>query len=55
MARNGFGLPVVLKPNEGQRGSGVSIIRTRAGLRDYLDNTHAAQPAENVTRWLKEP
>lgn len=40
MARNGLGLPVVLKPNEGQRGSGVSIIRTRAGLCDYLDNTH---------------
>ena len=40
IARNGLGLPVVLKPDEGQRGSGVSIIRTSDGLRDYLVNTH---------------
>jgi len=38
IARNGLGLPIVLKPNEGQRGSGVSIIRTSAGMRDYLVN-----------------
>ena len=40
IARNGLVLPVVLKPNEGQRGSGVSIISTIGGMRDYLDNTH---------------
>jgi len=38
IARNGLGLPIVLKPNEGQRGSGVSIIRTSAGMREYLAN-----------------
>ena len=40
IARNSLGLPVVLKPNEGQRGLGVSIIRTIDGMRDYLVNTH---------------
>ena len=39
IAGNGLGLPVVLKPNAGQRGSGVSIIRTSTGVRDYLVNT----------------
>ena len=39
IARNGLGLPVVLKPDAGQRGSGVSIIRTSADIREYFANT----------------
>ena len=31
-----FGFPVVLKPDLGQRGSGVAIVRSEAELRDYL-------------------
>jgi pimeloyl-ACP methyl ester carboxylesterase len=31
------GLPVVLKPNEGQRGSGVVVARTMDALHAYLD------------------
>jgi hypothetical protein len=30
------GFPVVLKPDVGQRGRGVAIVRDRAGLHDYL-------------------
>jgi hypothetical protein len=33
---NGFSLPIVLKPNQGQRGSGVEIVRSDVELNDYL-------------------
>jgi len=32
-------LPIVLKPNEGQRGSGVVVARTREQLHGYLDRS----------------
>ena len=37
MQRDDVGLPVVLKPNEGQRGSGVVVARSQAELHWYLD------------------
>lgn len=37
MERNGLSFPIVLKPDTGQRGSGVAIIRTDEDLRRYLD------------------
>ncbi len=36
MANHGLGFPVVLKPNTGQRGSGVAVVRSEAALSDYL-------------------
>lgn len=40
----GFDVPVVLKPNEGQRGSGVAVARTREELVAYLE----ASPADTI-------
>ena len=42
MQRHALHFPVVLKPDSGQRGSGVSIIRSPRKLREYL--TLAAYP-----------
>ena len=42
MRQHGLLFPVVLKPDAGQRGSGVSIVRSSRKLREYL--THAAFP-----------
>lgn len=42
MRRHGLQFPVVLKPDAGQRGSGVAIVRSRHQLCEYL--THAAFP-----------
>jgi hypothetical protein len=42
MLRHGLQFPVVLKPDAGQRGSGVSIVRSSEQLCDYL--THAPFP-----------
>jgi membrane protein DedA with SNARE-associated domain len=39
MAGNGFDFPVALKPNQGQRGSGVAIVRSDAELQNYLRRT----------------
>jgi membrane protein DedA with SNARE-associated domain/pimeloyl-ACP methyl ester carboxylesterase len=39
LARAGLAYPVVLKPDMGQRGSGVAIIRSEEDLRDYLTRT----------------
>lgn len=39
MERQPLSLPVVLKPNEGQRGSGVVIARSLEELHDYLRRT----------------
>jgi membrane protein DedA with SNARE-associated domain/pimeloyl-ACP methyl ester carboxylesterase len=36
LARHGMSFPVVLKPDMGQRGSGVTIARSEEDLRDYL-------------------
>jgi pimeloyl-ACP methyl ester carboxylesterase/membrane protein DedA with SNARE-associated domain len=36
MAENRLDFPVVLKPNQGQRGSGVAVARSDEELRDYL-------------------
>ncbi len=36
MQRHGLHCPVVLKPDAGQRGSGVSIARSQGDLREYL-------------------
>src|SRR5271165_2557474 len=42
MRQHGLQFPVVLKPDAGQRGSGVSIVRSPGKLREYL--TLAAYP-----------
>lgn len=39
MSGNGLGFPVVLKPDKGQRGSGVAVIRSEAELQDYLSRS----------------
>ncbi len=36
MARQGLSYPVVLKPDAGQRGSGVAVVRSEEQLRQYL-------------------
>ncbi len=36
MEREGLGFPVVLKPDAGQRGSGVAVVRSDVELREYL-------------------
>ena len=36
MRRHGLQFPVVLKPDAGQRGSGVAIVRSPEQLREYL-------------------
>ncbi len=38
MQQHGLHFPVVLKPDAGQRGSGVSIVRSPGKLREYLRN-----------------
>ena len=42
MKTHGLHFPVVLKPDAGQRGSGVSIVRSSEQLREYL--AHASYP-----------
>jgi hypothetical protein len=42
MRRHGLQFPVVLKPDAGQRGSGVAIVRSPEQLREYL--THSSFP-----------
>ena len=39
MRQRGLQFPVVLKPDAGQRGSGVAIVRSPEQLRDYLTRT----------------
>jgi membrane protein DedA with SNARE-associated domain len=41
IARRGWTFPVVLKPNVGQRGIGVKVIRCEAQAIDYLQSTGA--------------
>ncbi len=38
---NELGFPIVLKPDEGQRGSGVAVVRSDEELRDYLNRSAA--------------
>jgi pimeloyl-ACP methyl ester carboxylesterase/membrane protein DedA with SNARE-associated domain len=42
MRQRGLQFPVVLKPDAGQRGSGVSVVRSPEQLREYL--AHASYP-----------
>jgi hypothetical protein len=42
MHRNGGGFPVVLKPDAGQRGTGVAVIRSRPQLDHYLERAEGA-------------
>ncbi|MEJ2475286.1 MAG: VTT domain-containing protein [Desulfobacterales bacterium] len=42
MHRNGGGFPVVLKPDAGQRGTGVTVIRNRPQLVHYLEHAKGA-------------
>ncbi|MFL6213930.1 MAG: VTT domain-containing protein [Blastocatellia bacterium] len=39
MNDHGLSFPVVLKPDKGQRGSGVAVIRSETELRDYLSRS----------------
>ncbi len=39
MAQYGYGFPVVLKPDQGQRGDGVAIVRNNEQLFHYLNET----------------
>lgn len=41
-AREGLTWPLVLKPDAGQRGSGVLVARDEDALRTYLEQTHEA-------------
>ncbi|MBX3734558.1 MAG: carboxylate--amine ligase [Verrucomicrobiae bacterium] len=41
-ARNAISFPFILKPDVGQRGAGVKLIRGFAGAEDYLSRTDAA-------------
>ena len=43
LLQNNLGFPIVLKPDAGQRGSGVAVIRTSGELCEYL--SHSAFPA----------
>jgi len=38
MSWHSLTFPVVLKPDRGQRGSGVAVVRSRAALEEYLSN-----------------
>ncbi|MFL6274402.1 MAG: VTT domain-containing protein [Blastocatellia bacterium] len=42
MTEQGLSFPVVLKPDAGQRGSGVAVVRTEAELADYLRGSTVA-------------
>lgn len=46
VAETGIGFPVVLKPDVGERGSGVAIVPDEAGLRNYLETTPGAVLAQ---------
>jgi pimeloyl-ACP methyl ester carboxylesterase len=38
MAAHGLSLPIVLKPDQGERGAGVKVVRCRAELEAYLEH-----------------
>lgn len=38
LAQNGLSYPVILKPDAGQRGSGVAVVRSERQLHEYLAN-----------------
>ena len=40
LSKSHMGFPVVLKPDMGQRGSGVTIVRSENDLREYLERTN---------------
>jgi len=41
MSAHGLTFPVVLKPDAGQRGSGVAVVRSHARLREYLSSARS--------------
>lgn len=41
ITENALSFPVVLKPNHGQRGSGVVIVRSASALKECLEQLHA--------------
>ena len=50
LARHGLGYPVVLKPDTGERGSGVRVIRTPEELGVYLARAGGDTPDPGVRR-----
>lgn len=48
--RERVGFPLVLKPDLGQRGMGVKLIRDLAGARDYLERTAAPVVMQRFVR-----
>ncbi|HTE05671.1 MAG TPA: VTT domain-containing protein [Planctomycetota bacterium] len=63
MAAHGVGFPIVLKPDVGQRGSGVRLVRTETEARDYLAGMplaliaqeYAPGPHELGVYWIRAP
>ncbi len=63
MAREGLDFPIVLKPDVGQRGSGVRLVRTEAEARDWLRamplaavaQEYAPGPHELGVFWTRAP
>jgi len=63
MAREGLDFPIVLKPDVGQRGSGVRLVRTEDEARDYLRSMplaavvqeYAEGPHELGVFWVRAP
>ena len=63
MAREGLDFPLVLKPDVGQRGSGVRLVRTEAEARSYLRSMplaavaqeYAPGPHELGVLWVRAP
>jgi len=63
LAREGLDFPIVLKPDVGQRGSGVRLVRTETEARDYLRamplaavaQQYAPGPHELGVFWTRAP
>lgn len=53
MAQHDLSLPIVLKPNEGERGEGVAIIRSEAAALDYLERCDADVIAQRYVGGLE--
>jgi membrane protein DedA with SNARE-associated domain len=63
LAREGLSFPIILKPDVGQRGSGVRLVRTEPEARDYLRSMplaavaqqYAPGPHELGVFWTRAP
>ena len=53
MDREGLTFPIVLKPDVGQRGSGVSVIRSICQVREYLAAAHGPVIAQEYVGGLE--